>query len=59
MLDPGVQYTISTTVHYAVLILAALVALNILGFPLTNLALVAGALGVGIGFGLQNIVNGF
>jgi small-conductance mechanosensitive channel len=58
-LDQGVQYTITTTVHYAVLVLAALVALNILGFPLTNLALVAGALGVGIGFGLQNIVNNF
>jgi potassium efflux system protein len=57
--DAGVQYTISTTVHYVVLILAILIAMNILGFPLTNLALVAGALGVGIGFGLQNIVNNF
>ena len=37
-LDTGVQYTISTTVHYVVLILAGLIALNILGFPLTNLA---------------------
>jgi len=58
-LDPGVQYTIATTVHYVILILAGLIGLNILGFPLTNLALVAGALGVGIGFGLQNIVNNF
>lgn len=58
-LDSGVQYTITTTLHYVILILAGLVALNILGFPLTNLALVAGALGVGIGFGLQNIVNNF
>ena len=58
-LDSGVQYTITTTVHYVVLLLAALVALTLLGFPLTNLALVAGALGVGIGFGLQNIVNNF
>jgi small-conductance mechanosensitive channel len=58
-LDRGVQYTISTSVHYVVLILAILLALNFLGFPLTNLALVAGALGVGIGFGLQNIVNNF
>lgn len=58
-LDSGVQYTISTTLHYVVLILAGLIALSILGFPLTNLALVAGALGVGIGFGLQNIVNNF
>jgi potassium-dependent mechanosensitive channel len=58
-LDSGVQYTITTTVHYVILILAGLMALNILGFQLTNLALVAGALGVGIGFGLQNIVNNF
>jgi small-conductance mechanosensitive channel len=58
-LDPGVQYTISTSVHYVILILAGLIALNILGFPLTNLALVAGALGLGIGFGLQHIVNNF
>ena len=58
-LDPGLQYTISASVHYVILIMAGLIALNILGFPLTNLALVAGALGVGIGFGLQNIVNNF
>jgi small-conductance mechanosensitive channel len=59
VLDHGVQYTIATTVHYVILVLAVLIALNILGFPLTNLALVAGALGVGIGFGLQNLVNNF
>jgi potassium-dependent mechanosensitive channel len=58
-LDSGVQYTIATTVHYVILILAGVIALNILGFQLTNLALVFGALGVGIGFGLQNIVNNF
>jgi len=58
-LDTGVRYTISTTLHYVILILAGLTALTILGFPLTSLALVAGALGVGIGFGLQNIVNNF
>ena len=58
-LDRGVQYTISTTLHYVILFLAALVALTMLGFPLTNLVLVAGALGVGIGFGLRNIVNDF
>jgi potassium efflux system protein len=57
--DNGVQYTISTTLHYAIMVLAVLAALNLVGFPLTNLALVAGALGVGIGFGLQNIVNNF
>jgi small-conductance mechanosensitive channel len=58
-LDSGVQYTISTTLHYVILILAGLIALSILGFSLTNLALVAGALGIGIGFGLQNLVNNF
>jgi small-conductance mechanosensitive channel len=57
--DSGVCYTISTTLHYTALLVGGLVALNILGFPLTNLALIAGALGVGIGFGLQNIVNNF
>jgi small-conductance mechanosensitive channel len=57
--DPGVCYTISTTLHYVVLILTVLTALNVLGVPLANVALVAGALGVGIGFGLQNIVNNF
>lgn len=57
--DQGIQYTISTTLHYVILVLGILISLNILGFPLTNLALVAGALGVGIGFGLQNIVNNF
>jgi potassium-dependent mechanosensitive channel len=58
-LEPGVQYTVSTSLHYVVLIVAVLIALGILGVPLTNLALIAGALGVGIGFGLQNIVNNF
>ena len=58
-LDSGVQYTITTTLHYVILVLAGLIALNILGFQLGNLALIAGALGVGIGFGLQNIVNNF
>jgi small-conductance mechanosensitive channel len=57
--DKGIQYTISTSLHYTILILTFLVSLNILGLPLTNLALVAGALGVGIGFGLQNLVNNF
>jgi small-conductance mechanosensitive channel len=57
--DSGIQYTISTSLHYAITVLAILVALSLVGFPLTNLALIFGALGVGIGFGLQNIVNNF
>jgi potassium-dependent mechanosensitive channel len=57
--DIGVQYTISTILHYVVLILSGLLALNILGFPLGNLALIMGAVGVGVGLGLQNIVSNF
>ena len=48
-LDTWVQYTIATTVHDVILILAGLVALNILALQLTNLALVLGPWGVGIG----------
>lgn len=57
--DIGIQYTISTILHYVILILGILMTLNVLGFPLANLALVMGALGVGIGLGLQNIVSNF
>jgi potassium efflux system protein len=57
--DDHVRYTISATLHYVILILAGLLALNMLGFSLTNLALVAGALGVGVGFGMQSLVANF
>jgi potassium efflux system protein len=57
--DTGIQYTISMTIHYVVLVITALIALNAMGISLTSLALVAGGLGVGIGFGLQNIVSNF
>ena len=51
------RYIILRFLHYGVIILALLMALNIIGLDMTNLAIVAGALGVGIGFGLQNMVN--
>ena len=58
-LGPGVAYAASTMVHYAVLIIGALVALNILGIDLSKYSVLVGALGVGLGFGLQNIMNNF
>jgi len=57
--DVGIQHTISTTITYSCITLGIILAMGFLGLNLTNLALVAGALGVGIGFGLQNIVNNF
>jgi potassium-dependent mechanosensitive channel len=58
-LDKGVQDSVRTGAGYAGYILAALFALSAAGVSFSNLALVAGALGVGIGFGLQSIVNNF
>jgi small-conductance mechanosensitive channel len=58
-LDPGVGNSIRAGIGYIGLALAAFAALGALGLDLTNIALVAGALSVGIGFGLQNVVNNF
>ncbi len=57
--DIGVQLSITRLVHYAVLLIGFLVLLRLLGFELTKLTILGGALGVGIGFGLQAIVNNF
>lgn len=45
--------------RYLVWIIGTLIGLNLLGFDLTSFALVGGAIGVGIGLGLQNIVGNF
>ena len=58
-LDPGVDYTITTVVRYTILLVGTLMALAAVGVDTNKLTVVAGALSVGIGFGLQNIVNNF
>lgn len=57
--DIGVKHSIITLVSYFVWILIALMTISVLGISLKNLAIVFGALSVGIGFGLQNVVNNF
>ncbi|MFO1350751.1 MAG: mechanosensitive ion channel [Gammaproteobacteria bacterium] len=52
-------YTIGRLSHYLLIILGFLVGLSSIGMDFTNFALVAGALAIGIGFGLQAIVNNF
>ncbi|HEX6278855.1 MAG TPA: mechanosensitive ion channel domain-containing protein [Pyrinomonadaceae bacterium] len=55
----GVSYAVSTMVHYAVLVVGFLLAIAALGFEFTQFAFIAGAVGIGVGFGLQNIINNF
>ncbi|WP_432736710.1 mechanosensitive ion channel family protein [Maridesulfovibrio sp. FT414] len=55
----GAVPSIQTLFTYAVWSLFSLVGLNVLGLSLTSITVIAGGLSVGIGFGLQNIVNNF
>jgi len=58
-LPRGVDNSIASLTYYAMLMLGIFVALAAAGFEVSQLAIVIGALGVGIGLGLQSVVNNF
>jgi small-conductance mechanosensitive channel len=58
-LPKGIPFAISVTIRYFIIILGFVMALSAAGIDLSEFGLIAGALGIGIGFGLQNIVGNF
>jgi potassium-dependent mechanosensitive channel len=56
---PGVPFALSTFTRYAILVMGFMIAMGSLGFSLDRVTLLLSAVGVGIGFGLQNVVNNF
>ncbi len=57
--ERGVRVSIGRLLHYVLIFTGFVLALLILGFKFTELTILLSALGVGIGFGLQSIVNNF
>ncbi|MEW6353414.1 MAG: mechanosensitive ion channel domain-containing protein [Pseudomonadota bacterium] len=57
--NSGARHSLSVFTQYLVVLVGFLIALRVLGIDLTTLTVFAGALGVGIGFGLQNVANNF
>jgi potassium-dependent mechanosensitive channel len=55
----GLSYALSSLLNYGLLTIGFLASLAVLGLDLTKLTVLAGAFGVGIGFGLQSMVNNF
>ncbi len=58
-IERGAQYTLSRLVRYIIVTVGFLIALQMIGFDLSVLAVFGGLFGVGIGFGLQNIFSNF
>jgi len=57
--DPGVRFAVLTLCRYAVLALTTIIALGAIHLDLAKVGVVLAALGVGLGFGLQEIVSNF
>ena len=58
-LDPGARHAVATVARYAVLLIGLLAIVQTVGIDLTTFNVMAGALGIGVGFGLQNVVSNF
>jgi small-conductance mechanosensitive channel len=58
-MQQGVRISMARLLHYAIVLVGFLLTLSVLGFDFTHIAIIGGALGVGIGFGMQTIVNNF
>lgn len=58
-IDSGVRDSINTLMHYVIIFCGVMFSFSAAGIGLQNFAVIAGALSIGIGFGLQNIVNNF
>ena len=58
-ITPGRSYAASSLLHYVVLAIGFVAAIALLGVDLSKMTVLAGAFSVGIGFGLQSIVNNF
>ena len=58
-LPRGLNNALSMIIHYLVLVVGFGIAISFLGFPVTQLTILTGAFGVGLGFGLQTIINNF
>ncbi|OIP66673.1 MAG: hypothetical protein AUK29_00275 [Nitrospirae bacterium CG2_30_53_67] len=57
--EHGTGISIVRLFHYLLVLVGFILALGAVGFELKNLVILTGALGIGIGFGLQNIANNF
>lgn len=57
--EPAVNQVISTFTGYALVIAGFLIALSVMGINITTLTVIAGGISVGIGFGLQELINNF
>lgn len=58
-IERGARQTLSSIARYIIIGIAALIGLNLAGIPLKSLTIFAGAFGIGVGFGMQNLIGNF